>query len=132
MLKISKSFPLDNSLRLYLLEAAYQPKICDTRDITHEVLGKTWNFTVTLKQVLEKIASFESKMDLRNEDYLAMQKTGDLFLGDVFVYNELEEHSSLSLFVDKSQPMVNILNAVSETHLLVFQRVVKKSYKSRE
>jgi hypothetical protein len=63
---------------------------------------------------------------------LAMQKTGDLFLGDVFVYNELEEHSSLSLFVDKSQPTVNILNAVSETHLLVFQRVVKKAYKSRE
>jgi len=35
MIKISKSFPLDNSVRLYLLDGIHQPKIFDTRDLMH-------------------------------------------------------------------------------------------------
>ena len=87
MIKINKSFPLENSLRLYLLDGDYQPKIFDTRDLIHEVLGDSWNHNHKLKNIIDAISSFEAKMANRNENYLALQRTGIFFLGDVFVYN---------------------------------------------
>jgi len=87
MLKISRSFPLDNSVRLYLLDGAYQPKIFDTRDLMREVLGKPWSYNIMLKEIIDCVSSFEEKMTKRNENYMALQKTGEFLLGDVFVYN---------------------------------------------
>jgi hypothetical protein len=39
MIKITKSFPLENSVRLYLLDGSYQPKIYDSRDLLCEIFG---------------------------------------------------------------------------------------------
>lgn len=113
MLKINPSFPLENSVRLYLLDGCYQPKIFDTRDLIYEVLGQAWTYTNKLKDITDKIPTFEEKMADRNENYLALQRTGLFFLGDVFVYNELEEHTSLTLFVDKNSQNNSVINAVS-------------------
>lgn len=113
MIKINRSFPLENSLKLYLLDGCYQPKIFDTRDLVYEVLGEAWNYTNKLKDITDQITFFEEKMAKRNENYLALQRTGLFLLEDVFVYNELEEHTSLTLFVDKNSQNNQILNAVS-------------------
>lgn len=87
MIKINKSFPLENSLRLYLLDGDYQPRIFDTRDLIHEVLGDNWNHNHKLKNIIDAVSLFEEKLAKRNENYLALQRTGIFFLGDVFVYN---------------------------------------------
>lgn len=78
---------MDNSVRLYLLDGAYQPKIFDTRDLMREVLGKPWSYNIMLKEIIDCVSSFEEKMTKRNENYMALQKTGEFLLGDVFVYN---------------------------------------------
>lgn len=87
MIKVNKSFPLENSVRLYMIDGGYQPNICDTRDLMYEVLGGVWSYRNRLKDILDKISEFESKMESRNENYLAVQKTGEFLLGDVFTYN---------------------------------------------
>ncbi len=66
VLKIGRSFPLENSVRLYMLEGNYQPKVFDTRDIMQEVMGKVWKYSVSLKQIMEQIPAFEEKMSKRN------------------------------------------------------------------
>ena len=66
VLKIGRSFPLENSVRLYILEGNYQPKVFDTRDIMHEVIGKVWTYSVSLKQIIDQIPTFEEKMSKRN------------------------------------------------------------------
>lgn len=78
---------MDNSVRLYLLDGAYQPKIFDTRDLMREMLGKPWSYNIMLKEIIDSVPSFEEKMTKRNENYMALQKTGEFLLGDVFVYN---------------------------------------------
>ena len=55
MLKITKSFPLPLSVKLYLLDGQYQPKVFDTRNFVMEALGSEWNVTHTLRDVVRGI-----------------------------------------------------------------------------
>lgn len=44
VIRISKSFPLRNSLRVHLLDGAVQPRLCDCRDFFQDIMGAEYAY----------------------------------------------------------------------------------------
>lgn len=81
VIKISKGFPLQQSLRIHLLEAHFQPRVSDSRDLFHAIMGKDYDFTTQFKDIVEQLVKFDEKLHALNEDFLSLQKVGTFHLG---------------------------------------------------
>jgi ubiquitin-protein ligase len=86
MIRVGRSFPV-SGVHLHLLDGCFQPKIYDTRNLVYEVLGESWSYEWRLRDIIDRLGPFEEKLIKRNEQYLALQKTGQFMLGEVFIYN---------------------------------------------
>lgn len=47
-LRVSRNFPLPDSVRLHLLDGGFQPKVSDCRDFFLDVMGKKYDCTIRL------------------------------------------------------------------------------------
>jgi hypothetical protein len=52
VLKIGKNFPMNQSVRLHLLEGGFQPQISDCRDFFQAVMGKPYDYQIRLVDIL--------------------------------------------------------------------------------
>lgn len=57
-IKITKSFPLVNGIRLHIFNNSYSPRLFDCRDIIYDVLGHAWKHTNTILDIFESIDKF--------------------------------------------------------------------------
>jgi len=80
-IKISKNYPLKNSLKLHLLEGTFLPKISDNRDLFEELMGKPFHHSIHLLDIFDKLLCFNKTLRKFNENYLDMQKLGSFTLG---------------------------------------------------
>ena len=88
-IKISKSFPLAHSLKIHLLHGALQPRISDCRDLFEEIMGKPYNYSIHLSELLDPILKFDELLHHKNELFLEIQRIGRFTLGETFYYHEL-------------------------------------------
>ena len=54
-IKISRSFPLKHSVKVHLIDGGFQPKISDNRDLFNELMGKAYEHSIHLKDIMEQL-----------------------------------------------------------------------------
>lgn len=52
-----------------------------------DILGKEYDYTVTLEVIIREIIKFDKWLQSMNEDYRGMQKVGQFVLGETFYYH---------------------------------------------
>lgn len=87
VIKVGKSFPLGQSVRVHLIDAAVLPKVSDSRDLMKDIIGKEFDYTVTLEAIVRELLKFDKKLQSMNEDYRGLQKIGQFVLGETFYYH---------------------------------------------
>jgi hypothetical protein len=66
VLRVGRSFPLPNSLRIHLLDGAFQPKVSDCRDFYRAVMGREYDHGTAFLDVVEALVKFDEQLHGRN------------------------------------------------------------------
>lgn len=118
---------MQQSLRVHLLDAHLQPRVSDCRDLLGAMMGREYDHTVHLLDIVEHIVKFDELLYALSEDYLSLQRMGRFHLGDSYFYDELAEmYSSLTLLKDHLQKKSTAYIGISDTHFLIFKEIVEK------
>ena len=66
VIKVKKSYPLNGSVRVHLLEGGFQPRVSDGRDLFEEVVGQPYEWKIQISEVVKKLADFDAKLHHKN------------------------------------------------------------------
>lgn len=74
-------------MRVHLIDGAFLPKVSDSRDLMRDILGKEYDYTVTLEVIIMEIIKFDRRLQSMTEDYRGLQRVGQFVLGETFYYH---------------------------------------------
>ena len=68
-------------MKVHLLDGGFQPKICDNRDLFYQMMGKPYDHSIQLKDIMHNLIELDLRLRKQNENYLQLQKIGKFTLG---------------------------------------------------
>lgn len=66
VLRVGRSFPLANSVRLHLLDGGFQPRVSDCRDFYRCAVGRAWEAGSTVWEAVEAVGRLDAALHGRN------------------------------------------------------------------